>query len=1344
MAKSKPAKAQWTDGASRRKQAGVSDMTLLSKITNDEISENLKKRFQNAEIYTYIGNVLISVNPFRDLGIYTKETISSYQGKNKLELPPHVFAIAEGSYKNMISYRENQCVIITGESGAGKTEAAKRILEYIAAVSGESTSSIQKVKEMVLATNPLLESFGNAKTLRNNNSSRFGKYLEVQFNASGEPMGAKITNYLLEKSRVVSQIKNERNFHIFYQITKSASPKFREVFGISKPTDYKYISAAGCIDVQNINDSDDYSEVLAAMQTIGLNSQEQENLHRMLAAILWIGNVEFIENENSESQVSNPQVVEFLAYLLQTQPDFVAAAFETRTIETNHGGRRGSVYKVPLNQTQAIAARDALSMAIYTRMFDWIVARINHSLEAKANLVNSIGVLDIYGFEIFEHNSFEQLCINYVNEKLQQIFIELTLKTEQEEYVREKIQWTPIEYFNNKVVCDLIESKRPPGIFAAMNDAVATAHANSSAADNSLKQRLNSVNSSYFELRDATFTIKHYAGNVNYEISGMTDKNKDQLFRDHLDLCTNSGNDFLVGLFSDSAESDSKKRPPTASDRIKLSANELVTKLSSSQPSYIRTIKPNENKSPTEYDDRRVLHQVKYLGLCENIRVRRAGFAYRQTFDKFVERFYLLSSATSYAGEYTWRGDSLSACTQILKDTNIDKSEWQLGVTKIFIRSPETLFALENMREKYWYNMAVRIQRAWRRYMAYKNECARKLQNAYRRNKNNVRYIQVRDYGHRILDGRKERRRYSLISSRTYFGDYLGVNNSSSGTGAITRTTLGISPNNKAIFSSEIDFLVARQLRSSKPDNRILVLTDQYIYIVSQLVDRGLYRQQLDQKVAVVSISKIGISPFQDGWIVILIDRNPSFVLRCDFKTELITHLLILTNGRIPVDVSSSIDYYNKKQKLCKLKFEKNEAYKIEMYKSKSVLVATGMPANSLSNPPAKKPVNYSMSQTVSKVTANRNPPRKQPPTSNPNSYPNAVPSSRPTATNNQNQASIQMPNHQNYTSQNNTPYNNAQANNSSASGTAAPTQMRMPDISSYTSPKQDFSSNQNSQPQRRESAYNPQTPSNQTQGNSFNNRQQQIASQFSNNQPPQASRPQQNAAKNQFQKPKLPAAPPPPPPVSASPFHKSLYDYSPQNKGEMSLVSGQSYEIKEKNPNGWWFAINSSGESGWIPSNYLDPKPIKQQPSLPKAPPQQQFGASKPNPMNNQTNNFKKPHDYLAEQKPSDDGFLSLNMNSRTSGPANDSMAKLAAALAEWPSNLSESSQSSNKNPSRFSGTTSSYGASSTLSGSGGAATTNGSRFDRYNNQPSNNRPPGSKPVGGHNDDSDEEEAWN
>ncbi|KAL1836405.1 hypothetical protein VTK73DRAFT_5072 [Phialemonium thermophilum] len=376
-------------------------------------------------------------------------------------MPPHVFAIAESAYYNMKAYHDNQCVIISGESGAGKTEAAKRIMQYIASVSGSgggAGSDIQKIKDMVLATNPLLESFGNAKTLRNNNSSRFGKYLQIHFNAQGEPVGADITNYLLEKSRVVGQIAHERNFHILYQFAKGAPPRYREALGVQTPDAYLYTSRARCLDVDGIDDRADFAATLEAMRVIGLSQDEQDAIFRMLAAVLWTGNLVFREDEaTGYAAPADPSVVDFLAYLLEVTPKQLVDAITIRILTP----RSGEVIESPANVAQAGATRDALAMAVYNNLFDWIVGRINQSLRARQPAANSIGILDIYGFEIFERNSFEQLCINYVNEKLQQIFIQLTLKTEQEEYAREQIQWTPIAYFDNKVVCDLIEPPTP-------------------------------------------------------------------------------------------------------------------------------------------------------------------------------------------------------------------------------------------------------------------------------------------------------------------------------------------------------------------------------------------------------------------------------------------------------------------------------------------------------------------------------------------------------------------------------------------------------------------------------------------------------------------------------------------------------------------------------------------------------------------------------------------------------------------------------------------------------------------------------------------------------------------
>ncbi|KAG6837336.1 class II myosin [Arthromyces matolae] len=916
----KVAKADWKEGF-KKKQVGVSDMTLLTTISNESINDNLQKRWTNGEIYTYIGAVLISVNPFRDLGIYKEETLQKYRGKNRLEVPPHVFSIAESAYYNMNAYHENQCVIISGESGAGKTEAAKRIMQYIAEVSGGADSSIQEIKDMVLATNPLLESFGCAKTLRNNNSSRHGKYLEIMFNSQGEPVGAQITNYLLEKNRVVGQIENERNFHIFYQFTKGATDEQREMFGLEGPESYTYTSASNCLSVPDIDDVKDYHETINAMGVIGLGQDEQTEIFRMLAIIMWLGNVQFVEQDDGNSKISDSNVADFLGYLMGVDSSQVQKALTSRIVETQRGGRRGSVYDVPLNPAQASSGRDALAKAIYNNLFEWIVSRVNISMKPRSASAQVIGILD---------NSFEQLCINYVNEKLQQIFIELTLKTEQEEYVREQIKWTPIKFFNNKIVCDLIEERRPPGIFAALNDACATAHADPTAADNSFIQRTSMLASNaHFEARGTQFLVKHYAGDVMYNVAGMTDKNKDSLIKDLLDLIASSENQFLQTLFPDRPDPNSKKRPPTAGDRIKASAGALVDNLMKAQPSYIRTIKPNQNRSSSEYDVKAILHQIKYLGLQENIRVRRAGFAYRNTFEKMVERFYLLSPKTSYAGDYTWHGDARSGCEQILKDCGIAKDEWQMGVTKAFIKNPETLFALETMRDQYWHNMARRIQRAFRNYMRYKHECARRIQRFWKNNKEGIAFAQIRDSGHQVLASRKERRRFSLLSYRRFMGDYLDVNGKSPlGSELANSCGIGSEHTNKAVH--------------------ILITTNK----------DGHTRTVVERKIPLVSIRSIGLSTLRDDFITLNgpMSEEGDPVFTCHFKTELVTHLMQLTQGSINVLVTPTVDYAKKKDKKAQIKFIKDErVLKDGVYKSHTVTVGSGEPPSSVSRPPAKR-----------------------------------------------------------------------------------------------------------------------------------------------------------------------------------------------------------------------------------------------------------------------------------------------------------------------------------------------------------------------------------------------------
>ena len=1121
---------------------GVSDLTLISKISNEAINDNLKKRFENAEIYTYIGHVLVSVNPFRDLGIYTDQVLHSYQGKNRLEMPPHVFAIAESAYYNMKAYNENQCVIISGESGAGKTEAAKRIMQYIANVSGGTNSSIQEIKDMVLATNPLLESFGNAKTLRNNNSSRFGKYLEIQFNQQGEPVGANINNYLLEKSRVVGQIRDERNFHIFYQFTKAASQEHRSSFGVQPPTTYSYTSKSKCYDVPGIDDAADMRDTLNAMKVIGMNQAEIDDVFRMLAAILWIGNISFREDKDGNAEIVDSSVVDFVAYLLEVEAVHVNKAMTIRIIETSRGMRRGSVYDSPMNIAQATSVRDALSKAIYTNMFDWIVQRVNQSLIARGAVAQSIGILDIYGFEIFEKNSFEQLCINYVNEKLQQIFIQLTLKAEQEEYEREQIQWTPIKYFDNKVVCELIEEKRPPGVFAALNDACATAHADPGAADQTFVQRLNALSGNpNFAPRQGQFVIKHYAGDVNYAVEGMTDKNKDQLLKDLLNLVGESQNNFVHTLFPHQVDQDNRRRPPTAGDKIKQSANDLVATLMKCTPSYIRTIKPNENKSPTEYNNQNVMHQIKYLGLQENVRIRRAGFAYRQTFDKFVERFYLLSPKCSYAGEYTWTGDAKSGVRQILKDTSIPPEEWQMGVSKAFIKTPETLFALETMRDKYWHNMAIRIQRAWRNYLRYRIECATRIQRFWRKKSGGEPFQKLRDEGHQVLGGRKERRRFSLIGYRRFLGDYLGIDNKG-GSGEVLRSSAGIGPSEQTFFSCRAQLLVSKLGRSSKPEPRFLVLTNRAVYIVKQALVNKQVQILSERTIPVGAIKFVSTSTLKDDWFSLGVGspQEPDPLLNCIFKTEFFTQLRQVTRGATQLQIAETISFNKKPGKPALIKCVRDpQVPRDDLYKSGQIHTGPGEPPNSISKKtPKGKPVaakaitkggllKKSTGGKLSQQAAQRS--GRPVPATQP--LPGA--SARPVQP---------LP---------------------GASARPAERVVPMPVPVAQSRP----------QP-----AAVPQPVAALSNGH----------------------------ARNASASNRAPPPPPPPPAAAAppkDPQFKALYDFAGQTGGELSLVKGEIISVTQKENNGWWLAKKSDGTSGWTPAAYLEEVKVAAPPPPPVRP---------------------------------------------------------------------------------------------------------------------------------------------
>ncbi|KAI3647870.1 hypothetical protein MP228_008091 [Amoeboaphelidium protococcarum] len=865
---------------------GVEDMVLLSKVTDSQIVENLYKRYNADLIYTYIGPVLIALNPYKSLNYFTEKEIELYHGSAAHENAPHIYAVAESMFQHMLTDEENQCCIISGESGSGKTESSKLLMGYIAAVSGKGGSQVEETKRIILESNPLLEAFGNAKTLRNNNSSRFGKYFEINFTRGGQPFGGNISNFLLEKSRVVSIKPGERNFHIFYQLLKGSNQQEKQQYALAAPDYFQYLVQSKTYDVDHVDDAADFAEVKTAMGVCGISQQEQVALLQITAGVLHLGNIQFYEQGNV-AVVSDPNALQYPAYLLGIDAETLRAKLTSRLMTT--GGKQ-SALDVTLNVQQANNSRDALAKALYSRMFDWIIQAVNKAIDKNhtKDKVLSLGVLDIYGFEIFEKNGFEQLCINYVNEKLQQVFIELTLKSEQEEYVKEGIQWTPIEYFNNKVVVDLIEGKRPAGIMPILDDICLQLHAVTDGADEKFVQKLDTTIGSHQHYNGAgrVFMVKHYAGSVTYDCHGFCEANKDTLYRDLILLMQMTNNPFIRNLFPEDVAADDKKRPTTAGFKIRNQGNNLVETLMKCTPSYVRCIKPNEKKKPKDWESNRVEHQVRYLNLRENINVRRAGFCYRNIYEKFLRRYAILTPQTFPH----WNGNPADGVQLILRSSGLAQNQWQLGRTKIFIKAPESLFMLEELRERQYDQYARTIQRAYRRYKSRKF------------------YLEAKKKMLSLFVGRKERRRITL--NREYIGDYLDT---------ISNPVIKMLVGKATILYCNS---VLKYDRRWKPYDRDLVLTDQHLFIIglekiASGPEKGNMQKVVKRKLPIESIFAVSVTTLSDNFVVVHVKDEYDNVFEDVFKTELVTVMADTYQKRVgrplPIQFQDTIQYSVKK-----------------------------------------------------------------------------------------------------------------------------------------------------------------------------------------------------------------------------------------------------------------------------------------------------------------------------------------------------------------------------------------------------------------------------------------------
>ncbi|XP_022732061.1 myosin-15-like isoform X8 [Durio zibethinus] len=709
------------DADEEEEHGGVDDMTKLTYLNEPGVLYNLERRYALNDIYTYTGGILIAVNPFTKLPhLYNVHMMEQYKGAPFGELSPHVFAVADVSYRAMMNEGRSQSILVSGESGAGKTETTKLIMQYLTFVGGHAAGDDRSVEQQVLESNPLLEAFGNARTVRNDNSSRFGKFVEIQFDANGRISGAAIRTYLLERSRVVQITDPERNYHCFYQLC--ASGKDAEKYKLGHPSHCHYLNQSKTYELEGVSSAEEYMKTRRAMDIVGINHEDQEAIFRTLAAILHLGNIEFSPGREHDSSVIKDQKSTFhmqmAADLFRCDVDLLLATLSTRTIQT----REGSIVKA-LDCNAAVASRDALAKTVYARLFDWyayvnaclLVDKINMSVGQDLNSHIQIGVLDIYGFECFKHNSFEQFCINFANEKLQQHFNEHVFKMEQDEYRREEINWSYIEFIDNQDVLDLIE-KKPIGIISLLDEACMFPKSTHETFATKLFQNFRGhprLEKAKFSETD--FTVSHYAGKVTYQTDSFLDKNRDYVVVEHCNLLASSKCPFVVGLFPSPPEESSRSsyKFSSVATRFKQQLQALMETLNATEPHYIRCVKPNLLNRPHKFENLSILHQLRCGGVLEAVRISLAGYPTRRTYSEFVDRFGLLAPEfvdTSY--------DEKQLTEEILRKLNLEN--FQLGKRKVFLRAGQ-IGVLDSRRAEVLDTAAKCVQRRFRTFIAHRN-----------------------------------------------------------------------------------------------------------------------------------------------------------------------------------------------------------------------------------------------------------------------------------------------------------------------------------------------------------------------------------------------------------------------------------------------------------------------------------------------------------------------------------------------------------------------------------------------------------------------------------------------
>ncbi|KAF3694929.1 Unconventional myosin-X Unconventional myosin-10 [Channa argus] len=673
---------------------GVEDMSTLAELHEAAIMHNLFLRYQKDNIYTNIGSILAAVNPYKQIaGLYDGTAVDLYSKHQMGELPPHIFAVANECYRCLWKRHDSQCVLISGESGAGKTESTKLLLKFLSVMSQNSAGTpvserTTKVEQALVQSSPIMEAFGNAKTVYNNNSSRFGKFIQLHFSQNGNIQGGCIIDYLLEKNRVVRQNPGERNYHIFYALLAGAYKEHRDMYLLSEgPESYHYLSQSGCVHDSSLNDKQLFNSVMEALKVMEFTEEEIRDVFKLLSAVLQMGNIEFMTAGGA--QITSKGAVRGVDSTLhdpQRRGDLLAPHCGAVTMVT---------FTFLRGDLQAVDSRDSVAMALYSQCFSWIIMRINQKIKGKDNF-KSIGILDIFGFENFEVNRFEQFNINYANEKLQEYFNKHIFSLEQLEYNREGIHWEAIDWMDNAECLDLIEKKL--GMLALINEESRFPKG----TDYTLLEKLHSrhaTNPYYVKPRvtDHQFGIKHYAGEVLYDVRGILEKNRDTFRDDILFILKDSRLDFIYDLFErvgsrsgdETLKMGTARRKPTVSSQFRDSLHSLMATLSASNPFFVRCIKPNMDKKANQFDPDIVLNQLRYSGMLETVKIRRAGFPVRRTFKDFLSRYKMILMNKKQSD------DEKHSCSELLTLHDKANKEWQLGKTKVFLKE-----ALEQRLEK--------------------------------------------------------------------------------------------------------------------------------------------------------------------------------------------------------------------------------------------------------------------------------------------------------------------------------------------------------------------------------------------------------------------------------------------------------------------------------------------------------------------------------------------------------------------------------------------------------------------------------------------------------------------